>query len=200
MRVFVGICLLGCLALGCSQPAPPPPTRTPTSTPIAPVTPTPAATATPEAPAVDTSSWIEFEAPDKSFTAKLPQKPDITQSEKEEDGISLTYYGSVIQVENDSFSLEWIDYPDAEAAKKAHEDKLKDLRAEPGGKIKAEVPVELDSKPGIRFEMADQGNTFYNSVFLVENRIYDFLVTHQGNKEAHDAHARAMAEAFKFSE
>lgn len=197
-------CLLLSFALGCQTPsAPPAPSVSPTAaTPVAAATAT--ATPTPQAsPVVDTTHWHEFVAPDKSFKVMLPGKEDVDHSSRDhEDGYTVEHYAVITVLDDNTYELEWRDYPDEEKAVAFYEQHNKDIREEAGELLLEEKTVHLDSHEGIRFKFNDpeKEDTFYEAAFRVGPRFFSVLIVHKNDANAGHHHAEAVVGTFKFLE
>lgn len=189
-RICLGMIMLAALVSGCNQPTP---TPTPSATSTAAATPE----ATPEATPgeLDTSSWIEFEAPDQSFTVKLPSQPEFDQSEREENGQKITFSSVVTKVGGVTYQVNYTDFADAEAAQAHYEELVAGLRETASN----EEHVQLDGRDGIRFELKkSDDDVFYDALFPVETRVYDILIVHGDDPDADSRAADAMVRSVKF--
>ncbi len=195
-RFLIGLVAVAWLA-GCGQtPAPnntpPPPKSSPAQT-ASPVEESPEASPSPDE--VDTSGWIEFEAPDQSFVVKLPQKPEVTSSSQESEDGTIHYHTISAVVGGDTYQVDYRDYSNPEAAQDAYEERLAELNAMASG----EEEVELDGHPGVRFHLTkDEEDTFFNSIFVVEDRLYDILTVHEDDPQADPREVEAMVRSLRF--
>lgn len=195
--LFIG--LLGLLC-ACNDPKPEPTQSPAVASPTpAQTTATPAASGTPEASATpaETSGWVDFEAPDQSFTVKLPKKPRIDSSETELGGETVNQHGALVQMGKVTYQLEWFEYPNEEMAQIEHSHKLEEIRDQVVGKIKGEDTVTLDGHEGVRFELGDGKETFQQAIFLVDNRVFDLMIVHEDGA-AGESESDAMIGTFKF--
>lgn len=193
-RLYLALLLLvTCLAGGCTAP-PPEPTPSPTPEP-AHTSPTPA-----ESPQTGAGAgWTLFTAQDGSFQVLLPGPAEADRSEREADGGEIVDYSVNTSLGGAVYSVEYSQFPTPEAAKKAHQEKLSDIRSHSEGKLLSEEEATLDGVPGLMFVLEDlQGDEFRNVVYLVGNRVYDILVVPQKGTDADSEAADRMVESFKF--